>query len=265
MEPVPSMPTSGDDAPSVGDPRVEIRTLRAKNRILRAERTAIAGRKYVLETVVEALRQKLDELARAYEVVAGGGDIAEAIRVFGDLVTDARQVAEDREAIESELETERAERLKDRRAREAREFELAERAAVLEAEREALAERFESTGAASAAEVDELRRVLDAEREQRLGIERELAGERARASALEIEKGAAAAGLIAARTQVAEQGSVVDALADRLEEVEKEAQSLATRLGETRARGRVDVKELLVRAALLKRREAKAAAARRGK
>jgi len=182
------------------------------------------------------------------------------MRVFGDLVSDARHVAEDREAVESELETERADRLKERRAREAREFELAERTAVLEAERESLAERFESTGAAAAAEVEELRRVLDAEREQRLGIERELAGERARAGALEIEKGAGAASLVAVRTQLAEQGSVVDALADRLDELEKEAQTLATRLGETRARGRVDVKDLLIRAALLKRREAKAAA-----
>ena len=70
------------------------------------------------------------------------------------------------------------------------------------------------------------------------------------------------------RKALADQKPVVDALADRVEELEKDVNKLATRLGEARERGKVDVKELLIRAALLKRRqereaeEAKSAAAK---
>src|ERR1700722_7472172 len=92
-----------DDAPLAADAAIEVRTLRAKNRILRAERTAIAGRKYVLETVVETLRQKLDELARAFATLEAGGDVSEAMKAVGSLVGDARRIAEDREALEDQL------------------------------------------------------------------------------------------------------------------------------------------------------------------
>src|SRR5581483_2314445 len=116
--PAPEAEATGDAAPISADPVTEIRTLRAKTRILRAERMAIAGRKYVLETVVETLRQKLDELARAFATIEAGGDIAEAIKTVGSLVGDARRIAEDKEALEGELEAERAERLQERRSRE---------------------------------------------------------------------------------------------------------------------------------------------------
>ncbi len=142
--PAAEAPVQDDDAPVSTDPVTEIRTLRAKNRILRAERTAIAGRKYVLETVVESLRQKLDELARAFATLEGGGDIAEAIRTVGSLVGDARRIAEDKESLEGELDAERVDRLNERRSREAREFELEERAAGLAAERSVLSERVQA-------------------------------------------------------------------------------------------------------------------------
>ena len=59
------------------------------------------------------------------------------------------------------------------------------------------------------------------------------------------------------QTTMHELDPTLDALADTVEQLEKENNVLASRLGETRSRGRVDVRELLVRAALLKRREAR--------
>ncbi|HZV01593.1 MAG TPA: hypothetical protein VFF73_33090 [Planctomycetota bacterium] len=422
-----------DDAPISTDPVAEIRSLRAKNRILRAERTAIAGRKYVLETVVETLRQKLDELARAFATVQAGGDIAEAIKTVGSLVGDAVKIAEDREALEDKLDAERKERLTERRSKEHQLFELEERAAGLAAERGVLAERVQvleakiaeakasqegaedlrrqlatataELGTAAAeleraandaeararelsdvraaheqavkerdafarelselheakttltaklesgeseamtrardeharnmeeerakharaceelqSQIDRARAEVAEERASREALNKsllaaqaehahaletalehggkasdnerrlreEMAGtleeERARMrealntadakrKALEAEKSTIEARLQARRTELesrekeltelraklTEQQPVLDALADRVDELEKEVTKLATRLGEARDRGKVDVKELLIRAALLKRREARAA------
>ncbi len=419
--PAAEAPVQDDDAPVSTDPVTEIRTLRAKNRILRAERTAIAGRKYVLETVVESLRQKLDELARAFATLEGGGDIAEAIRTVGSLVGDARRIAEDKESLEGELDAERVDRLNERRSREAREFELEERAAGLAAERSVLSERVQAleqkvgelqqTGSgvedlrrqlatataelAAAAteleraandaesrtreladareahaaavkerdalvaemderrastatvahvkeehqgEVDQLRVDLDHARTERDNLNRTfiaaqadharaleqafedasrsgdndrklreelgatLEAERSRnqtaleeaalarrsleadrsrnqkaleeavaaRKSLEAEKAQLAQAAKEAdgfRKELADQKPVLDALADKVDELEKELTKLETRLGEYRDRGKVDVKELLVRAALLKRRqerEAQEKAAGRG-
>jgi chromosome segregation ATPase len=381
-------PAQDDDAPLSADPVTEVRTLRAKNRILRAERTAIAGRKYVLETVVESLRQKLEELARAFATLEGGGDIAEAIRTVGSLVNDAKRIAEDKESLEGELDAERVDRLNERRSREAREFELEERSAGLAAERSVLAERVQTleqkvtelqqTGSgvedvkrqlatataelATAAteleraandaeararelgdartalaaatkerdtlaaeieehhassesvarvkeehqgELDQLRMDLDHARTERDNLNRTfisaqadharaleqaledasksgdndrklreelgatLEAERTRnqktledaAAArrtLETEKAQLAQAAKEAdgfKKELADQKPVLDALADKVDELEKELTKLETRLGEYRDRGKVDVKELLVRAALLKRRQ----------
>jgi chromosome segregation ATPase len=426
-----------DEAPLAADAAVEVRTLRAKNRILRAERTAIAGRKYVLETVVETLRQKLDELARAFQAIEAGGDVSEAIKAIGTIVVDARRIAEDKEALEGELDAERAERLQERRAREAAHFELEERAAALAAERSVLAERaqilegklaetqaqttdvedlrrqlgtataelataaaeleraandaehrakdlateraarekaerehenvarelealqgaksqlhveldaargeseavsrakddhartMEDERAKHARELEELQALVDqaraelaeekAEREatsralisaqaeharsleaalehggkssenerhlreemaatleeerartrealttadaKRKALEAEKTGIEARLASRRQELEAHTKELTEARAKLAEQAPVLDALADRVDELEKEVNKLASRLGEARERGKVDVTELLVRAALLKRREAKAAIA----
>jgi chromosome segregation ATPase len=384
--PAAEAPVLDDDAPLSADPVTEIRTLRAKNRILRAERTAIAGRKYVLETVVESLRQKLEELARAFAALQGGGDIAEAIRTVGALVRDAQRIAEDKESLEGELDAERLDRLTERRTREAREFELEERAAGLAAERSVLSERVEvlehkvaelqethddvedlrrQLGTATAelataateleraaneaearsreladarhaheravkerdelnaeleatrvstesvarvkderqGEVEQLQIDLEHARSERDGLNRSLIAaqaEHARALEQTLEEGArtvendrrlreelaatleeerarmrkalddaaarqsleaekerlAAAAKEAGelRAKLAEQQPVLDALADKVDELEKELTRLETRLGEYRDRGKVDVRELLIRAAVLKRR-----------
>jgi chromosome segregation ATPase len=136
------------------------------------------------------------------------------------------------------------------------ERELTERTSSLEQERklrEDLATSLQEElgrGRESLAASDAARRKLE---EENVTLRGKLASRQKESDALSPE-------LDAAKKKLSEQAPVMDALADRVEELEREVNKLASRLGETKDRGKVDVKELLVRAALLKRREAKAAA-----
>lgn len=313
----------------------ELKSLRSRNQILRTERTAIAGRKYALEVVIESLREKLEAVARLCDEIDAPGEVGAALAQIREALGDARRLADSKAVLAADLEEERAKHLEERQAAEQRRYELEETVAGLRAERDALREQVgqlererreqlelvealqgrlderdqavqiveQQAGARAQeleAELEELRAALaaleqqngqlqaaraegeraqqalaaareaaaalEAERDElreRLGASEQAAGalETARAELAALQAASAAqAGeaqgeLEALRAKAAEQRAALVELKPMLEHLDKEVQRLGRLVGEARARGRVDVQELMARAAMLRRLE----------
>jgi len=132
---------AGPGGPSLTELKGEVKSLRSRNQILRTERTAMAGRKYALETVVESLREKLEHVAELCATLDAPGELGEELNRIRELVGDARRIATDKSVFEADLEAERAAHLKKLQDLETKLSELSERAAGDRAERDALRER----------------------------------------------------------------------------------------------------------------------------
>ncbi len=317
----------------------ELKSLRSRNQILRTERTAIAGRKYALEVVIESLREKLEAVARLCDEIDAPGEVGAALAQIREALGDARRLADSKAVLAADLEEERAKHLEERQAAEQRRYELEETVAGLRAERDALREQVgqlererrdhlelvevlqgrlderdqavaaveqqadvrtqeleaeleglrasvaalelqsgqlqaaraegeaaeralaEARDAATAleAERDELRERLAASEQERDQVAAALETARSEAAGLEAasaaKAGEAQSELEALRAKAAEQKAALVELKPMLEHLDKEVQRLGRLVGEARARGRVDVKELMARAAMLRRLE----------
>jgi chromosome segregation ATPase len=204
-----STPVLVDDPESAGDSSLaqlkgEVRSLRSRNQILRAERTSIAGRKYALEVVIENLKEKLERLALLCDEINAPGELGEALAGIREMVGEARAIAAGKaDALEADLESERTAQLQKYQAMETKVSELSEQNAGLKAERDAI-------------------------REQATEIERALA--HARGQVLELEDFKATA--LQAIDEAAGQG---EGQAARVEELGRELQRLHADLAEAQA------------------------------
>lgn len=110
----------------------EVKGLRSRLNVLRAERTAMAGKKYALDVVVESLRERIEALAEAF----GEGDQARVRR----LLDEAREIGAARASGVGALglESERLAQLEAMQALEQRTGELQEEVVGLRTECEAL-------------------------------------------------------------------------------------------------------------------------------
>ena len=145
----PVVVEDGVDEPdgTLGQLKGEVRGLRSRNQILRAERTSIAGRKYALEVVVESLKEKLEALAALCDQINAPGELGEALAGIREMVGEARAIATGKaDALEADLQSERAEQLKKYQAMETKVSELSEQNAGLRAERDALREEAGDAG-----------------------------------------------------------------------------------------------------------------------
>jgi len=140
-DPDPSAPTT-PDGPPYGELLGEVKALRSRNQLLRAERTSMAGRKYALEVVIESLREKLENLSDLCAELEAPGELGEALEEIRSTLGDARRIAESKNVLEGELEEERAARLKERQALEIRVSELQEESIGFRSERDTLRERL---------------------------------------------------------------------------------------------------------------------------
>ncbi|MEZ6189434.1 MAG: hypothetical protein R3F62_31090 [Planctomycetota bacterium] len=120
----------------------EVKALRSRNQLLRAERTSMAGRKYALEVVIESLREKLENLTDLAAELEAPGELGEALEEIRQTLGDARRIAESKNVLEGELEEERAARLRERQALEIRVSELQEESIGFRSERDSLRERL---------------------------------------------------------------------------------------------------------------------------
>lgn len=119
----------------------EVHSLRSRNGLLRTERTAIAGRKYALEMVLEALKEKLGQVAELCAALDAPGELGQALIQLKEMVGDARRIAEGKNLLEAELESERADKLRAVQALETKVSELSEQSIGLKAERDSLRDR----------------------------------------------------------------------------------------------------------------------------
>ncbi|MCA8925435.1 MAG: hypothetical protein KDD82_26735 [Planctomycetes bacterium] len=120
----------------------EVKALRSRNQLLRAERTSMAGRKYALEVVIESLREKLENLTDLCAELDAPGELGDALNEIRQTLGDARRIAESKNVLEGELEEERAARLHERQALEIRVSELQEESIGYRSERDSLRERL---------------------------------------------------------------------------------------------------------------------------
>ncbi|MCA8925673.1 MAG: hypothetical protein KDD82_27945 [Planctomycetes bacterium] len=114
----------------------ELNGLRSRIQILRAERTAMAGKKYALEVMLEGTQTKvleMDELLRT-----SGDPPAAQLAQLAELVHQAKLVAEGRGSSKDGLEAERLAQLEAMNVLEGRLADLKERAAGYRSERDAL-------------------------------------------------------------------------------------------------------------------------------
>lgn len=128
--------TAEDEGRAKAELISELNGLRSRVQILRAERTAMAGKKYALEVMLEGTQAKveaMDELLRTSQEPA-----VTQLEEIKELVHQARMVAEGRGSGGDGLEAERLAQLKALNTLETRYAELKERAAGYRTERDAL-------------------------------------------------------------------------------------------------------------------------------
>jgi chromosome segregation ATPase len=115
----------------------ELKGLRSRLQILRAERTAIAGKRYALEVMLEGIREKLEALNE----VAAGGDLADIQRALQDL-----NLAAEGRGSGGGLEGERLAQLEEMQRLEAKLVELKEKSMGYRSERDGLREQMSTVG-----------------------------------------------------------------------------------------------------------------------
>ena len=122
----------------------EIKRLRSQGQILRTERTAIAGRKYALEVVIESLREKVEQadlaLSELEDPALGGEELSALIAGLRLTLGDARRIADTKAVLEQDLEAERRRHLEERQAFEQRNFAFEQALVGLREERDSLRE-----------------------------------------------------------------------------------------------------------------------------
>jgi len=192
--------TETDDGTTRAELLSEVEGLRSRLQLLRAERTAMAGKKYALDALVEGFREQLEALQEA--VAAGDpGRVEEVVRAMALL-------GEGRGSGGGGLESERLAQLEAMQRLEQQVVDLKEKVAGYRTERDALREQVGG---------------LDRERAALAGRLEE--AERARAE-LEAE---------GARGRVAELEAVLAEVGQRVERFERAARALHSGAGELRA------------------------------
>lgn len=119
----------------------EVKGLRSRVMILRTERTAMAGRKYALEVVLESLKEKLEAVDKLLEGVDAPGELGQLLTSIREAIGSARRVALGRDVLSDELEQSKAQHLEERRALETKLGDANEKVAGLKGERDSLRER----------------------------------------------------------------------------------------------------------------------------
>lgn len=119
----------------------EVKGLRSRVMILRTERTAMAGRKYALEVVLESLKEKLEAVDKLLEGVDAPGELGQLLASIREAIGSARRVALGRDVLTDELEQSKAQHLEERRALETKLGDATEKVAGLKGERDSLRER----------------------------------------------------------------------------------------------------------------------------
>jgi chromosome segregation ATPase len=119
----------------------EVKGLRSRVMILRTERTAMAGRKYALEVVLESLKEKLEAVDKLLEGVDAPGELGLLLTSIREAIGSARRVALGRDVLSDELEQSKAQHLEERRVLETKLGDANEKVAGLKGERDSLRER----------------------------------------------------------------------------------------------------------------------------
>jgi len=119
----------------------EVKGLRSRVMILRTERTAMAGRKYALEVVLESLKEKLEAVDKLLEGVDAPGELGQLLTSIREAIGSARRVALGRDVLSDELEQSKAQHLEERRVLETKLGDANEKVAGLKGERDSLRER----------------------------------------------------------------------------------------------------------------------------
>jgi chromosome segregation ATPase len=116
----------------------EVKRLRSQFQIVRTERTAIAGRKYALDVVIESLREKVEQAEELISGIDDQGPFGDLIRSLQLILGDARRIADTKAVLEKDLEEERRRHLDERQAFEQRSYALEETLTGLRSERNSL-------------------------------------------------------------------------------------------------------------------------------